>query len=134
MSKIKINSRNTDNPYELISGVQLISKNNKNIRVGISATKFSYISNRKGKKDLIMLNFDVNTKYDAKNEEDYYVIKLFNNIEKFANRCKNTLEVITLFVDAYKQNKNKLNIKFFTCPIYSDALDSKYVYDSIINN
>ena len=131
MSK-KSNSRNTDNPYELISGVQLILKENKNIRVGISATKFSYVTNRKGKKDLVMLNFDVNSRYDAKCDEDYEVIKIFKRIEKFASINGNSLEVITQFIDAYKLNKNMLNIRFFTCPVYSDALDSKYVYESLV--
>lgn len=134
MSKKKINSRNTENPYDLISGVQLISKDNKNIKVGISAIKFSYVSNEKGKKDLIMLDFDVNSKYDAKYEDDYATIKLFKNIESFANKCKNPLEVITLFIDAYKENRDKLNIKFLTCPAYTDALDSKFIYESLINN
>jgi ribosomal protein L31 len=104
------------------------------IRIGISATKFSYVSNRKGNKDLVMLNFDVTKKYEPKYEGDYNVIKKFKCIERFANRCKNPLEVITLIVDAYKQNKNYLSMKIKTCPVYNDALDSKFVYESLMNN
>ena len=133
MSNKKVNSRNTSNPYELISGIKLISKYNKNISVGISATDFSYVSDNDGKKHLIMRKFDVNSKHDIKHNNDYAVVKLFKNIESFANKCKNPLEVITLFIDAYKENKNKLSIKIKTCPAYSDMLDSKFVYESLIN-
>ena len=134
MSNKKVNSRNTENPYELISGVQLSLKGNKNVKLCISATKFSYVSNKKGKKDLIMLNFDINSKYEAKYKEDYNTIKVFKNIEHFAKMNNNPLEVITMFVDVYKKNKDKLFIKFTTCPVYNDALDSKFVYESLINN
>ena len=134
MSSKKLNSRNTKNPYELISGIQLSLKGNKNVRISISATKFSYVSNKKGKKNLVMLDFDVNSKYDAKYEEDYDTIKVFKHIEHYAKLNNNSLEVITMFVDAYKKNKNKLNIKFLTCPTYTDALDIKFVYESLINN
>ena len=79
-----------------------------------------------------MSNFNVNSKYDPKYEEDYAVIKIFKNIEKFANMCNNPLEVITLLIDAYNKNKNKLCIKISTCPAYTDALDAKYVYNSLI--
>lgn len=134
MANKKLNSRNTNNPYELVSGIQLVSKENKNIKVGISATKFSYVSGKKDKKHLIMLNFDVNTQYEIKHDRDIEVVKLFKRIESFARKCKNSLEVITLFIDAYKENKNDLSIRIITCPAYTDALDPKFVYNSLINN
>ena len=81
-----------------------------------------------------MRNFNVSTKYSVDNNNDYAIAKLFRHIESFANKCKNPLEVITLFIDAYKENKNKLNIKITTCPAYADMLDSKFVYNSLINN
>lgn len=132
MNNKKKNSRNTDNPYELISEVKLTYKENKNIKLGISAIKFSYVSGKKGKKELIMLDFDINKKYDIKSEDDYAVVKLFKRIESFANMCNNPLEVITMFIDAYKENKNKLSIKFESCPEYKNALDSKFIYESLI--
>lgn len=132
MSKRKINSRNTENPYELISGIRLRLKENKNIEIGISATKSSNVSDEKGNKYSVMLDFDVYSKYKAKYDEDYAAIKLFKNIEKFANICKNPLEVITLFIDAYKENKNDLTIRIFTHAVYPDALDSKFVYESLL--
>lgn len=135
MSKKKFNSRNTENPYELISGVELISKDNKNIKVGISAIKFSYVSNVKGKKDLVMLNFDTYSKYEPKHKHDCMIISKFKCLEKFAAlRHSNPMEAITAFVDCYKQNRNIINIKFIPCPAYTDALDSKFIYESLINN
>lgn len=131
MSK-KLNSRNTKNPYELISGVRLASKENKNIYVEISATKFSYVSNKKGKKHLVMLDFDVNSRYEMEYSEEHAIIKLFKHIERFSKSCRNPLEVITMFKDAYKQNKDMLFIKFIPCPAYADALDSKFIYESLM--
>ena len=133
MSNKKENSRNTDNPYELISGIKLTSKN-KNNSVGAYAINFSYEANKKGKRHLVMTNFNVRTKYNIENNNDYAIVKLFKRIESFSNKCKNPLEVITLFIDAYKENRNKLDIKITTCPEYSDMLDSKFVYNSLINN
>lgn len=130
----KKNSRNTENPYELIAGVKLISKSNKNISVSIQATNFSYDSDKKGKKHLVMTNFNVSTKYSIENNNDYATAKVLKSVEKFAKLSKNPLEVITIFVDAYKKNKGKLIIKIKTCPAYPDMMDSKFVYNELLND
>ena len=134
MSSKKINSRNTQNPYELISEIKLISKHNKNIKIELNATDFSYDIGENGKRNLVMNKFIVNKKYSKISKSDYETIKIFNSIKWFSRLCKNKLEIITLFIDAYKKNKDVLSIKIKTCLEYPDMLDSKFVYDSLINN
>ena len=134
MQNKKINSRNTENAYELISEIKLISRNSKNVYIGISGTEFKNISKTGNDTHLVMSNFKVNKKYCTKHEEDYPIIRLFKNIEKFASKCNNHLEVITLLIDAFKENRKELAIKIKTCPVYSDALDYKYVFNSLIDN
>lgn len=129
--KQKKNSRNTKNPYELISGVELVYKGNKHIKVSITATSFSSLN---GKNRLVMDKFNVNSVMRSNKGSDFKVVELFKKIGKFATYCKNPLEVITLFIDAYKANTELLTIKFKTCPAYPDAIDNKFVYDVLIRN
>lgn len=135
--KNKLNSRNTKNPYDLISGVELRFKYNKNIKVSIVATKFDYRlenpKSNKGKRNLYMTDFTVNRVMRSNKGSDFEAVELFKRIENFARKCKNPLEVITLFVDAYKSNKEALEIKFYTCKEYSDSIDGKFVYNSLVH-
>lgn len=130
MKKVK-NSRNTSNPYELISGVELISKNTKNLKVGIYGFKYESIDN---KNRFVVKSFNVSDKPEARKEKDIETVKVFKRIRKFAAKCNNPLEVITLFIDAYKQNKGLLNIKFRIIPTHCDALDSKFVYEQLLGD
>lgn len=128
MRKRKINSRNTENPYELIRGIELISKDDKNIRISIFGEKFS----ADGKKHAITVSkFGVIKKIN--DDSDLSAVrKLFKNLERFAKYCNNPLEVITTFLNAYKSNKDYFNIKIITMPAYSDGMDSKFVRDSLL--
>ena len=130
MRKEKINSRNTKNPYELILGVELTSKSNKNMKVSVIGEIFD----RKGKKNHITVKrFRVIDCMRSNKGSDYLVQKLFKRIGKFAKMCKNKDEIITVFLDTYKANKELLNIKFTPIPAYTDALDAKYIRQSLID-
>ena len=130
MKKIK-NSRNTINPYELISGVELISKNTKNLKIGIYGFKLESINNTN---KFIVKSFKVSDLPEARKNKDIEIVKLFKKIRRFSKKCSNPLEIITLFIDAYKLNKNLINIKFRTIPSHTDALDSKFVYEELLGN
>jgi len=130
MKKIK-NQRNTTNPYELISGVELVSKNTKGLRIAIYGFKFRGIDN---KNKFAVTSFKVSDPPELKKNSDIGTIKLFRKIRNFSKKCNNPLEIITVFVDAYKSNKDLVNIKFRTIPTHPDALDSKFVYEQLLGD
>lgn len=126
------NSKNTKNPFDLLAGIELRSKECKNLKVGIQASELCYVDKRSG---YVMKKFDVITSSPEKVKKKLSEIeKLFNKIEKFCKYCKNPIEVTALLCDAYNANKDILNISFKSCPVYSDGLDSKFLYDKLIKN
>ena len=129
--KIK-NTRNTDNPYELVSGVRLSLSDNKSMNVAIHGSVFDCIRVKK-RPDFIMKKFDVIPPRSPKKKSEVAAYKLFSRIAKFSRKCKNPIEVINLFIDAYNENKDKISINISTTPIYSDNADKHFVMNTLVN-
>ena len=128
--KIK-NTRNTDNPYELISGIRLSLSNNKSLNVAIYGSSFDCIRVKK-RSDLIMKKFDVVPPRVPKKKSEVEAYQFFYRISKFAQKCKNPIEVINLFIDAYHENKDILSISVSTSPVYSDNADKHFVMNTLL--
>ena len=132
MSEKKIkNTRNTDNPYELISGAKLFFKDDPSISVSIYATKFD-CKRVKKHNHLIMTEFDVIEARKPKKKSEKQVIELFKRVVKFSKLCKNPVEVITIFFDAWEENKKLIDIDISTCPVYPDNADKNFVLRTLI--
>lgn len=124
------NSRNTNNPYELISGITLMSKRNKHMKLSIYANEYESDGS---KNNIIAKSFNVSDLPELSNEKDKGIWSVFKKIRNFEKKTCNPLEKISMFLDAYNANKNYLYIKIRTVPAHPDALDSKFVYDELVN-
>lgn len=128
--KIK-NTRNTDNPYELISGIKLSLTDNRSMNVSIHGSVFDCIRVKK-RSYLIMKKFDVIPPRLPKKKSEVAAYDLFYKIFKFAKKCKSPIEVINLFIDAYHENEDKLSINISTSPLYSDNADKHFVMNTLL--
>lgn len=124
------NSRNTNNPYDLISGITLMSKRNKHMKLSIYADNYS---SEGSKNNVIAKSFSVSDLPELTNEKDIGIWNVFKRVRNFEKKSCNSLEKISMFLDAYNANRNSLYIKIRTVPAHPDAIDSKFVYDELVN-
>ena len=129
MKEIK-NSKNTENPYELIAGVELYSRKRKKFKLKIIGTE--YKTDPSNSSFLYVSKFKVSDLPEMKYDDELQIMELYSKIQSFTNKCINPLEIITIFIDAYKANKKLLGINFKTIPVYGDAIDSKFIYNELI--
>lgn len=125
------NTRNTENPYELISGIRLSFENDKSLNVAIHATKFDAKKVKKAM-HLTMSEFNTISPRLPKKKGEVAVYKVLNNVSKFAKKCKNPIEVISIFMDAYNANKDIFTINISTAPVYPDSIDKQFVLKTLI--
>ena len=123
----KKNSIKTENPFELIQQIQLVSKEDKKLKVGIRGTSFSCT----GKNRFEMIKFEVIKPCITENS-DIAEAKVLEKVKRFALVCKNPIEVITLIMDTYKLNRDIFKIEIMSRPTYRDAIDSRFIYNALM--
>lgn len=128
MSKKKQKTKMQD-PFELIQSARLVYKKDPSLFVGIRGTKFECLDKNRFR----MKSFEV-IKPEPKYDSDKKAVKIFNRIKRFAILDRNFVEVITLFIDVYKENKEYVDLKITTFPVHRNSLDVKYIFDQLINN
>lgn len=130
MSKKRMkNSINTNNPFSLIQSMILVYKDDTNLRVGIRGTKFKCFAKNKFE----MEKFEV-LEPVRKNDKHLEVYKLMSRVSRFLLMCKNPIEVIDLLVDTYNLNREDFSLKITTLPVHRDAIDSRFVYNELVND
>lgn len=123
----KKNSIKTENPFELIQQILLISRSDKHLRVGIRGTQFECT----GKNAFELKKFEV-IKPTIDDNTDIDEAKVINRVKRFALVCKNPIEVITMIMDAYKLNKELFKVEIISRPTHRDAMDSRFIYNVLM--